>query len=155
MRADLDPDAAARIMIATFQGLVLQANWGEALDLAAVGRLMRRMIRGAFLTDAGRAASADAARRSSSHGHDRHHDVRAARRRAAARRAGSVRPRRRWFAALKALRRLLRDKEDTGQVFEIMARAERRLHRCATTRGCWRRRTADGLPTSTSSWRRS
>jgi ubiquinone biosynthesis protein COQ4 len=31
-----------------------------------------------------------------------------------------VRPRRRWFAALKALRRLLRDKEDTGQVFEIM-----------------------------------
>jgi ubiquinone biosynthesis protein COQ4 len=31
-----------------------------------------------------------------------------------------VRPRRRWLAALKALRRLLRDKEDTGQVFEIM-----------------------------------
>jgi ubiquinone biosynthesis protein COQ4 len=36
-------------------------------------------------------------------------------------RAVVVRPRRRWFAALKALRRLLRDKEDTGQVFEIMA----------------------------------
>jgi ubiquinone biosynthesis protein COQ4 len=32
-----------------------------------------------------------------------------------------VRPRRRWGAALKALRRLLSDKEDTGQVFEIMA----------------------------------
>ena len=31
-----------------------------------------------------------------------------------------VRPRRRWLTALKALRRLLRDKEDTGQVFEIM-----------------------------------
>src|SRR5258706_9012689 len=31
------------------------------------------------------------------------------------------RPRRRWGAALKALRRLLADKEDTGQVFEIMA----------------------------------
>lgn len=31
-----------------------------------------------------------------------------------------ARPRRRWLAALKALRRLLRDKEDTGQVFEIM-----------------------------------
>ncbi|HTX50244.1 MAG TPA: hypothetical protein VME40_12745, partial [Caulobacteraceae bacterium] len=30
------------------------------------------------------------------------------------------RPRRRWLAALKALHRLLRDKEDTGQVFEIM-----------------------------------
>jgi len=30
------------------------------------------------------------------------------------------RPRRRWLTALKALRRLMRDKEDTGQVFEIM-----------------------------------
>jgi ubiquinone biosynthesis protein COQ4 len=30
------------------------------------------------------------------------------------------RPRRRWGVALKALRRLLSDKEDTGQVFEIM-----------------------------------
>jgi ubiquinone biosynthesis protein COQ4 len=30
-------------------------------------------------------------------------------------------PRRRWGAALKSLRRLLADKEDTGQVFEIMA----------------------------------
>src|SRR5271170_2105081 len=32
-----------------------------------------------------------------------------------------VRPRRQWGAAVKALRRLLSDKEDTGQVFEIMA----------------------------------
>jgi ubiquinone biosynthesis protein COQ4 len=31
-----------------------------------------------------------------------------------------VRPRRQWGVALKALRRLLSDKEDTGQVFEIM-----------------------------------
>ena len=31
------------------------------------------------------------------------------------------RPRRQWLTALKALRRLLSDKEDTGQVFEIMA----------------------------------
>lgn len=31
------------------------------------------------------------------------------------------RPRRHWGVALKALRRLLADKEDTGQVFEIMA----------------------------------
>ena len=31
-----------------------------------------------------------------------------------------ARPRRDWGAALKALRRLLSDKEDTGQVFEIM-----------------------------------
>jgi AcrR family transcriptional regulator len=61
MGADLDPDAAARIMIATFQGLILQASWGERIDLAAIGRLMRRMIEGAFLTEQGRAA-ADAAR---------------------------------------------------------------------------------------------
>jgi ubiquinone biosynthesis protein COQ4 len=32
-----------------------------------------------------------------------------------------ARPRRHWGVALGALRRLLRDKEDTGQVFEIMA----------------------------------
>ena len=32
-----------------------------------------------------------------------------------------ARPRRNWGAAFKALRRLLSDKEDTGQVFEIMA----------------------------------
>lgn len=31
-----------------------------------------------------------------------------------------MRPRRRWLTAAKALRRLMRDKEDTGQVFEIM-----------------------------------
>jgi ubiquinone biosynthesis protein COQ4 len=31
-----------------------------------------------------------------------------------------ARPRRQWGAALKALRRLLTDKEDTGQAFEIM-----------------------------------
>jgi ubiquinone biosynthesis protein COQ4 len=34
--------------------------------------------------------------------------------------AALPRPRRQWGAALKALRRLLSDKEDTGQVFEIM-----------------------------------
>jgi ubiquinone biosynthesis protein COQ4 len=34
--------------------------------------------------------------------------------------AALPRPRRQWAAALKALRRLLTDKEDTGQVFEIM-----------------------------------
>src|ERR1019366_1830885 len=45
------------------------------------------------------------------------------------------RPRRHWGVALKALQRLLADKEDTGQVFEIMgalngdstARSYRRL----------------------------
>jgi AcrR family transcriptional regulator len=57
VRADVDPEAAARIMIATFQGLILQAVWGESVDFAAVGRLMRRMIASAFLTEAGRAAA--------------------------------------------------------------------------------------------------
>jgi AcrR family transcriptional regulator len=61
VRADVEPEAAARIMIATFQGLILQTTWGEAMDLAAVGRLLRRMIAGALLTETGLAA-ADAAR---------------------------------------------------------------------------------------------
>ena len=60
VKANVDPEAAARIMIATFQGLVLQSSWGEMFDMAAVGRLMRRMIAGAFLTASGLAA-ADAA----------------------------------------------------------------------------------------------
>jgi ubiquinone biosynthesis protein COQ4 len=42
-----------------------------------------------------------------------------------------VRPRRQWGVALKALRRLLSDKEDTGQVFEIM----RALNGDSTARG--------------------
>ena len=61
VRGDVEPEAAARIMIALFQGLILQAGWGEAVDLAAVGKLMRRMIAGAFLTETGLAA-ADVAR---------------------------------------------------------------------------------------------
>jgi ubiquinone biosynthesis protein COQ4 len=48
------------------------------------------------------------------------------------------RPRRRWGAALKALRRLLSDKDDTGQVFEIMGAlnggsTSRNYHRLLTT----------------------
>jgi AcrR family transcriptional regulator len=57
VKPNVDPEAAARIMIATFQGLVLQASWGEALDLPAIGRLLRRMIAGAFLTASGLAAA--------------------------------------------------------------------------------------------------
>lgn len=61
VRANVEPEAAARIMIATFQGLILQSSWGETFDLTAVGNLMRRMIAGAFLTAKGLVA-ADAAR---------------------------------------------------------------------------------------------
>ena len=52
VRADVEPDAAARAMIAIFQGLVLQLAWGEDLDLAACGRMIRSMIRNSLLTDA-------------------------------------------------------------------------------------------------------
>ena len=52
IRPEVDPDAAARTMIATFQGLVLQLAWDEDVDLAACGALIRGMIRTALLTDA-------------------------------------------------------------------------------------------------------
>jgi AcrR family transcriptional regulator len=52
VRADLDPEAAARTMIALFHGLMLQATWGEAVDLEACGRLIREMIRTAILAGA-------------------------------------------------------------------------------------------------------
>jgi AcrR family transcriptional regulator len=55
-RRDVDPEALARTLIALFQGLILQAAWGEAIDLEPIGRLMRDMIRGALLTEAALAA---------------------------------------------------------------------------------------------------
>ncbi|HXQ15354.1 MAG TPA: TetR/AcrR family transcriptional regulator [Caulobacteraceae bacterium] len=56
IRPDVEPDAAARTMIAVFQGLVLQLAWGEDMDLAACGTLIRGMIRNTLFTDAVRAA---------------------------------------------------------------------------------------------------
>jgi AcrR family transcriptional regulator len=56
IRPDIEPDAAARTMIATFQGLVLQFAWGEDMDLAACGALVREMIRNTLFTDAARTA---------------------------------------------------------------------------------------------------
>jgi len=55
-RPEVDPEAVARILIATFQGLTLQVAWGETLDLDAIGRLMREMVRGALFTEAALAA---------------------------------------------------------------------------------------------------
>ncbi|HEX7758375.1 MAG TPA: TetR/AcrR family transcriptional regulator [Caulobacteraceae bacterium] len=55
IRAEIDPEAVARTLVATFQGLVLQVVWGEAVDLPACGRIMHDMI-GALLTPAGRAS---------------------------------------------------------------------------------------------------
>jgi len=56
VRTSVDPDAAARLLIAIFQGLVLQAAWGEAIDLAAFGRTVRGMIGESLLTPAGQAS---------------------------------------------------------------------------------------------------
>jgi len=50
IRPDIAPDAAARAMIAVFQGLVLQLAWGEDMDFSACGAVVRRMIR-SLLTD--------------------------------------------------------------------------------------------------------
>jgi AcrR family transcriptional regulator len=48
IRADLDAEALARILIASFQGLILQKAWGEPVDLSAVGQVMRDMLSGAL-----------------------------------------------------------------------------------------------------------
>lgn len=50
-RADVAPDAAARTLIAMFQGLTLQAAWGDRIDVEAVGRLIRDMIRGGLFAE--------------------------------------------------------------------------------------------------------
>jgi AcrR family transcriptional regulator len=56
IRPEIDPEAMARTLIATFQGLVLQVTWGEAVDLHACGQVMHDMIRHSMLTPAGRAS---------------------------------------------------------------------------------------------------
>jgi AcrR family transcriptional regulator len=55
-REDADAEAFARTLIALFQGLSLQAAWGEPLDLEAIGVLMNQLIRGALFTPAALAA---------------------------------------------------------------------------------------------------
>ena len=51
IRSEVEPDALARVLIAIFQGLSLQACLGDKADLSGVGRLMREMIRSTLLTD--------------------------------------------------------------------------------------------------------
>ena len=55
IRPEVDADALSRTLIAVFQGMVLQVAWGEQVDLAACGTVVREMI-GALLTAEGRAA---------------------------------------------------------------------------------------------------
>ncbi|QUD90448.1 TetR/AcrR family transcriptional regulator [Phenylobacterium montanum] len=57
VRDDLDPEAVARTLIAIYQGLVLQAAWGEAPSKAEHGFLMREIITNTLLTPQGRAAA--------------------------------------------------------------------------------------------------
>ena len=55
IRAEVDPEAVARTLVATFQGLVLQVAWGEAVNLRACGQIVLDLIR-ALLTFDGRAS---------------------------------------------------------------------------------------------------
>jgi len=59
MQTALSPDAFARVLIATFQGLILQRAWGEDIDLHAVGEVIRAMIRGGVFTEAAKVAHPD------------------------------------------------------------------------------------------------
>ncbi len=74
IRAELDPDSVARTLVATFQGLMLQLAWGEPLDLAACGRIVRGLIHDSLLTPQGRAAFASAAKPSTSTPRNAPHD---------------------------------------------------------------------------------
>jgi AcrR family transcriptional regulator len=56
IRAEVEAEALSRTLIAVFQGMVLQAAWGERVDLAACGKIIRELI-GALLTPEGRATS--------------------------------------------------------------------------------------------------
>jgi AcrR family transcriptional regulator len=56
VRTTVDPEAAARLLIAIFQGLVLQVAWDEAVDLPAFGETVRSMIGESLLTPVGRAS---------------------------------------------------------------------------------------------------
>jgi AcrR family transcriptional regulator len=48
---DVSPDAVARVLIAVFQGLTLQASFGEPIELDGIGRLLTTMLRGALSND--------------------------------------------------------------------------------------------------------
>jgi len=56
IRPEIDADALSRVLIALFQGLLLQVAWGEPLDREICGRLVHNLIRDALLTPAALAA---------------------------------------------------------------------------------------------------
>ena len=43
LRKEIDPDAAARVLIALFHGFILQQAWDEGVDIAAFARSARSM----------------------------------------------------------------------------------------------------------------
>jgi hypothetical protein len=55
VRSGVNADAVARTLIAVFQGFVLQSAWGEEMDPAACGQVIRDFIGGSLLTQAGQA----------------------------------------------------------------------------------------------------
>jgi AcrR family transcriptional regulator len=55
IRPEVAPEAVARVLIAIFRGLTLEASLGEDAGLADVGPLIQEMIRGGLFTDAARA----------------------------------------------------------------------------------------------------
>jgi AcrR family transcriptional regulator len=60
IRAEVDAVAVSRTLVATFQGLVLQVAWDEAVNLRACGQVVLAMIRDSLLTSEGRACFQDA-----------------------------------------------------------------------------------------------
>jgi len=56
-RSDIDPEAMTRILMATFQGLTLQATLGETLPFESIGAVMGDMIRKTLFTDTARTAA--------------------------------------------------------------------------------------------------
>ena len=46
IRKDVSADAVARTLIALFQGFVLQASWGEPIDVDACVATVERMLDG-------------------------------------------------------------------------------------------------------------
>jgi AcrR family transcriptional regulator len=55
-RRDADPEAIARILMATFQGLNLQSCLGQSIDLHNIGVLLTTILRRVLFTDAANAA---------------------------------------------------------------------------------------------------
>jgi AcrR family transcriptional regulator len=56
IRAEVAPEAVARVLIALFRGLTLEASLGGDANPAIIAPLIEDMIRGALFTDAARAA---------------------------------------------------------------------------------------------------